>query len=49
MVHGLHLLDDVDRIYTNQSGKAKIVKLFKEHGYEQLPDGRKIVDIVEAL
>lgn len=45
--NGLHLLDDLDYIVARtETEKKGIIQAFKDHGYTQLPDGRKIEDVV---
>lgn len=48
--HGLHLLDDVEKIYVRTAAQRdKVLKVFTSHGYQALPDGRKVEDVVEVV
>ena len=47
--NGLHLLDDVDAIYARPAAERdRVIEVFRRHGYEELPDGRKVEKIVEV-
>ena len=40
--HGLNLLDDVEHFYTSELEAGKILKVFKDHKIDKLPDGRSV-------
>ena len=45
--YSVTLLDNIDRIAVrNETEKAKIVQVFKKHGIERLPDGRRVEEVV---
>jgi hypothetical protein len=46
----LSMIDDIDHIVVKTKAEIdKVVNAYKKAGYETLPDGRKIKDIVTAL
>jgi len=43
---GLSLFDKLDRIVVEQRDRQKVIDVFRRHGYQTLPDGRRIEDII---
>ncbi|WP_052361950.1 phage minor head protein [Geminisphaera colitermitum] len=47
--NGFHLLDDMESIITlTGAQRTQVLATFAKHGYEELPDGRKIADVVRV-
>lgn len=45
--YGLNILDELqDIIVSDETEKKKLIQIFKKHGWERLPDGRPIKDII---
>jgi SPP1 gp7 family putative phage head morphogenesis protein len=48
--NGFHLLEDVDTINASSAAeREKVIGVFKKHGYEKLPDGRAIDEVVRNI
>ncbi len=43
---GMSLFDKLDRIVVEQRDRQKVIDVFRRHGYQTLPDGRRIEDII---
>jgi len=47
--YGLNVLDELESItVASAAEKKKVVDLFMKHGWERLPDGRKVEDIIKV-
>jgi hypothetical protein len=47
--NGFHLLDDLDEIVAKSTmERESVIKVFKQHGYHKLPDGRQIEKVVRV-
>jgi hypothetical protein len=45
--YGISLLDELDSIVVDSSvDRKKVLAVFKDHGWEKLPDGRAVADII---
>jgi hypothetical protein len=48
--NGFHLLEDVETINCyGEAERQRVLEVFKSHGYETLPDGRPVADIVRVV
>ena len=47
--NGFHLLEDVDSVVcASKAERTRVLAVFKSHGYDTLPDGRLIEDVVRV-
>lgn len=47
--NGFHLLEDVETINCyGEAERQRVLEVFKSHGYETLPDGRALADVVRV-
>ena len=45
--NGVNILDEVDKIVCRSNAEREnIIETFKRHGYETLPDGRTIEEVI---
>lgn len=47
--YGVPLLDELDSVVVSSEAERKrVIEAFKKHGWDQLPDGRAVIDIVRT-
>jgi len=45
--NGLSIFDGLAKIVVSPNERQEVIDVFKRHGYDYLPDSRKIEDIIQ--